>query len=83
MHKKQQEAEQRGELRQQAKNEQMSWTAYIDCPIGNGAAQSKLTNELIQSTACLESSTGFSLLTLILKQRPSDSSYMSGKAFSN
>lgn len=34
-----------------AQNEQVSWTAYIDCPIGNGTAQSELTDELIQSAA--------------------------------
>lgn len=54
-----------------AKNKQVSWTAYIDCLVGNSAAQSELTDELIQSTACPElsgwSSAEFTLLTIILK----------------
>lgn len=70
-----------------AKNEQVSWTAYIDCPIGNGTAQSELTDELIQSTACLElsgcSSAGSTSLAEILKLRPSGSSCMSGETFSD
>lgn len=36
-----------------AENEQASWAAYADCPVGNGSAQSTLTDELVRTTVCL------------------------------
>lgn len=46
LHEEQQDAEAQRETAA-AQNEQV----YIDCPIGNGTAQSELTDELIQSAA--------------------------------